>query len=95
MKDPKIISKKFVKIGTDKILRFGVGETLGQIDEVVEYEELKQRIRNGEQYQTQSYGDADPANVIVREDGYISTGKDGTPLNNIKGANLAIEYVQE
>lgn len=94
-KDILIISKKFVKIGTDKILRFGVGQTLGQIDEIIDYEDLKKRIQNGEQFQLQSYGDADPSQVFVRKDGYISTVKDETTLNNIKGANLQVEYVQE
>jgi hypothetical protein len=90
-KDVKIVSKIWKSKKTNKITKLGVGDTLGEVDEIYTIELLKKKIKDGIRFETQSYGDADPANVIVRKDGVLTTGKDDTPLNNLSGIDIQYE----
>ena len=89
--DVKIVSKIWKSKKTNKITKLGVGDTLGEVDEVYTVELVKKQMKKEIQFQTQSYGDADPANVILRKDDVLTTGKDDTPLNNLSGIDIQYE----
>jgi hypothetical protein len=85
-KDPKIINFKVVDRVSGKTVSFDVGPTLGEVEGNIAYDGTVAAIEKGQVYQIQSYGDADPSNVTVKDiDGkkILVTGRDGSDLNNL------------
>ena|SRR4026209_2372386 len=94
-KDTKVVSQIFINGETKDILRFGVGPSLGVVEEQLTYEAMKDSINQGQRYETQSY-EGDPAYLSVNKDGIISTGRDNTPLNNLRGdTDLRVTIIKE
>jgi len=94
-KDTKVVSQIFINSDTKDILRFGVGPSLGVVEEQLTYEAMKDSINDGQRYETQSY-EGDPAVLVVNKDGIISTNRDDTPLNNLRGStDLRVTFINE
>lgn len=86
-KDPKVISELYIQKGTNRILNFGVGASLDDIEGNVTYDSMIRNIEQGQVYQVHSKS-GDPANVVVKdtENGKVlTTGRDGNELNNLIG----------
>src|SRR5215510_3127545 len=85
-KDPLIVNSRVVDCVSGNTVGYEVGPSLGDIDGEISPDGMIRAIENGQVYQVQAYDDADPAMVIVKDQGgkkILTTSRDDSELNNL------------